>query len=178
MSSPWLQHTPGGGRNASRASKPVLFTNKMQLWMNHRLSPTCWHTHPLCRKHTCLDTAGTDSSTCFMPNSHHLLLSAQQCEPPLKKTLTSGLKLTDAKQPQRGVFRDLSSGFDWVTSLSFKWRLSLHHTWFVWVTFKSSPAHSPAQYRQGTAGYSDWSESSRAHAEINQHYITVLTNTW
>lgn len=47
MSSPRLQHTTGGGLNAFRASKPVLFTNKMQRWMNHRLSPTCWHTQPL-----------------------------------------------------------------------------------------------------------------------------------
>ncbi len=31
MSSPRLQHTTGGGLNTSGASKPVLFTNKMQL---------------------------------------------------------------------------------------------------------------------------------------------------
>lgn len=75
MSSPRLQHTTGGGLNASGASKPVLFTNKMQLWMNHRLCPTCWHMHPLTGGSTCLDTAG--SSTRFMTNSHHLLFSPQ-----------------------------------------------------------------------------------------------------
>lgn len=57
--SPRLRHAhKGGGLNAFRASKPVLFTNKMQLWVNHCLSPTCWHMHPLMlRWSTCFDTA-------------------------------------------------------------------------------------------------------------------------
>lgn len=132
MSSPRLQHTTGGGLNSLRASKPVLFANKMQLWVNHRLSPTCWHMHPHTHRKHMPWHGGIGSSTRFMPNSHHLLF----CEP-LKHlnesgpmfTLSGWLMQTVSVRNVRYRLVQPFRVFDQVRAVLLKWRLSLWNTW-------------------------------------------------
>lgn len=164
MSSPWLQHTPGGGRNASRASKPVLLTNKMQLWMNHRLSPTCWHTHPL--THT---QAG--GHTHALTRQDRLFHVFQTLITFFSATWNAKIWPEDDwyKQPQCGVFRDLSSGSDWVTSLSFRWRLSLRNTWLCESC--SSPVRPTAKPSTGRAQLD--AATGLNHRELTLRLISI-----
>lgn len=166
MSSPRLQHTTGGGLNSFRASKPVLFANKMQLWVNHRLSPTCWHMHP----HTQETHALTRQDR--LVHAFHAKLSSP-----------SVLRATETLEWNRShVYTHWLTD---VNSLSEEFEIftcpAVHSVWSgqsrvvkvtsfpvkhldVWVMFKSSPAQNSAQYRPD----SDWSESRPTHVKINQ----------
>lgn len=179
MSSPRLQHTTGGGLNAFRASKPVLLTNKMQLWMNHRLSPTCWHMHPLTHRRE-----GTHALTRHNRLVHvfHAKLSSPpfQCStwtergPPRRETLEWIGSRVYTRRPTDANSLSVECASSGRPRCLIRSELRRESYVFLWITHgcvshvqvQSNPQPSPVQ-----AGYSDWSESWQTYVEINHPSI-------
>lgn len=156
MSSPRLQHTTGGGLNAFRASKPVLFPNKLNEppLFSHLLThaPTQTHTGT----NTCLDMAGLTCPhvSCQLITFFSVPDMDWMWATTMQKTWMNQDPshvythwLTDTNSVSVEIyFVQPSTVFDQVRASSLKWRLSLHNTWLCEsCSNQSSPQPSPVQ---------------------------------